>query len=235
MTGYLSCVNALMRPYRGAAEPLAEMLRASGSSEILDLCSGSGGPWPELGDELTRLGLDATVVCSDLYPDRAAAKRLEGQVGFRMHPAPVSALAVPAELAGTRTLFTALHHFEPQQVKDMLLDAQRAGRYFAAFEITHRSFKGLATTFAVPILALFLLPRVRPRRWLPLLFSYLPPIVPLAIGWDGMVSTFRSYRKEELEAMVAELGASDYEWRVAEFPSGTPLPMTCILGRPLPP
>ena len=179
------------------------------------------------------LGVEATVTCSDLYPDSATAGRLRREPGFSMHPEPVSATAVPADIEGTRTLFTALHHFEPEQVRAMLLDAQTARRHFAAFEITHRSIKGLATTCLAPVLALFLLPRVRPRRWLPLLLSYLPPLVPLAIAWDGMVSTLRSYRVEELEAMVAEFGTADYEWRVAELPSGTPLPLTCILGRPL--
>ncbi len=87
-------------------------------------------------------------------------------------------------------------------------------------------------TSLTPLMALFLLPRVTPRRWLPLLLSYLPPLVPLAIGWDGTVSTLRSYRAEELRAMVKTIAADGYEWEVLERPSGTPLPMTCIVGRP---
>ena len=232
MTGYLAVVNSRLQPYAAATEPLAELMRSSGDQKILDLCSGSGGPWPSLRDQLIKQGVNVEVRCSDRWPSALAAAWIERSHGFVFHREPVCAMAVPAELPGVRTLFTALHHFEPDEVRAMLADAQEENRHFAAFEITHRSWRGLLVTLMVPLLAFFLLPMVKPRRWVPLVLTYLPPLVPLAIGWDGFVSTLRSYRADELEAMVAPMRSDAYEWRVEERSGGSLIPMTCILGRP---
>jgi len=227
MTGYLQTVISKARPYAVAAEPLAELLREAGERRVVDLASGGGGPWPGLADELRARGVEVEVTCTDLYPNADAASRL------RFHPAPVSALAVPAELVGVRTLFSALHHFAPRDVRSILASAQKARAPFASFEATHRSLRGVLVSLFIPLTVLVLMPFVRPRRALALLFTYLPPIVPLAVFWDGMVSTFRTYRVRELEAIVAELRRPDYEWRVEEIPvRGVPIPITAVLGRP---
>jgi hypothetical protein len=227
MTGYLQTILTKTRPYAVVAEPLAALLRESGERRVVDLASGAGGPWPGLADDLRRLGVDVALTCTHLYPNADAGR------GLPFHPAPVSALDVPPELPGARTMFTALHHFDPQQVRGILASAQEAGVPFAAFEATHRSLRGLAISFVVPILVLFLMPSVRPRRPLALLLTYLPPLLPLAIFWDGLVSMFRTYKARELEAMAAGLRRPGYEWEVRELPvRGIPIPVTALFGRP---
>jgi len=230
MTGYLQTVIALARPYAVAAEPLAELLRSSGERRIVDLASGGGGPWPGLADELRARGLEIELTCTDLYPNADAASRLP------FHPQPVSALAVPAELGGARTMFSALHHFAPEEVRAILAAAQEAEVPFASFEATHRSLRGLLASLVFPLTVLFVMPFVRPRRPLALLLTYLPPIVPLAVFWDGLVSMLRTYRVRELEAIAAEIRRPGYEWRVEEIPvQGAPIPVTAVLGRPVVP
>jgi hypothetical protein len=80
---------------------------------------------------------------------------------------------------------------------------------------------------------LLLMPRVRPRRTLPLVLTYLPPVLPLLIWWDGLASTLRTYREEELRALISEIREPGYDWSVQEVsvPRG-PIPVTVLVGRP---
>lgn len=233
MIGYLRTVNQRMEPYAAAAPVLIDLLRRTGETRVVDLCSGDGGPWLELVRPVREQVPGLEVQCSDLFPNAAIASDFEETEGLAYRLEPMSALDVPEGLHGARTLFTSLHHFEPPDVVSMLRDAEAAGVSFAAFEVTHRSVVGLVSTLLMPVFALALMPFVKPRRFLTLWLSYLPPLVPLAIGWDGTVSTLRSYRAEELERLVEPLQSDRYRWTVEERSTGTPLPMTCLIGEPV--
>jgi hypothetical protein len=95
------------------------------------------------------------------------------------HREPVSALAGPSELPGVRTMFTGLHHFGRRELTAILRSAPDARVSFRAAEATHRLLRGLLVTLPISLLVLVLMPRVRPRRTLPLLMTSLPPVLPL--------------------------------------------------------
>lgn len=233
MTGYLTTVVRTTRPYAVVTPVLAGLVRASGAQRVVDLASGAGGPWPDLMDDVGAEGERIEVMLSDLHPNLRAAEELERVPGVRYRREPVSALAVPNELEGVRTLFTALHHLDPEEVRALFRDAQDAGAPFLAAEASHRSLRGLLAMLFVPVLVLLLMPRVRPRRALPLLLTYLPPLLPLVIWWDGLASTLKSYRVEELNAITEEVQRPEYQWQVAELRvRGAPIPVTVVVGRP---
>src|SRR5690606_34925599 len=96
-------------------------------------------------------------------------------------------------------------------------NAQEARVPFLAAEATHRSPRGILVTFLIPVLVLLLMPRVRPRRTAPLVLTYLPPVLPLLIWWDGLASTLKTYQVEELESLVSELQEPGYDWSVQEI------------------
>ncbi len=230
MTGYLHEIITRARPYSLVVPTLSVLFRDSGVTSAVDLCSGAGGPWPGLQQELRAAGCTVDVTCSDLAPNQAAARRL-GQAGVRYHHDPVSATAVPSSLPGARTMFSALHHFSDREVAAILEDAQRAGVPFAAFEATSRSLPGLVATAIIPIAVLVLMPFVRPRDWRALLLTYLPPVLPLAIWWDGLISTLRTATVDELRTIVDSLPPAPYAWTVAEI-GGGPVPILAVCGRP---
>lgn len=231
MTGYLHEIIARAKPYKLVVPRLSALLRQAGSTHVVDLCSGAGGPWPGLREELRDAGINVDVTCTDLAPNIAAAQRLAAAAGVEYRRAPVSATAVPADLSGARTMFSALHHFRDDEVRAILADAQVAGVPFAAFEATSRSWKGLLATAIVPFGVLLLMPLVRPRDWRALWITYAPPLMPLAIWWDGFASTMRTSRVEEIEAVIATLPSSTYEWHVEEI-GGGPVPLLAVLGCP---
>jgi len=235
MTGYLQVMIRQLRLYDPAAPAIADALVRSGLTRIVDLGSGAGGPWPRLAERLIADGLPVQVTLTDLSPNAAAATTLDAVPSVAYHPTPVSALDVPAELPGMRTMFTALHHFDRDQVRSMLRAAQRDRVPFAAFEATGRSLRGLITILAVPFLVLLLMPRVVPTRPLALLLTYFPPILPLAIGWDGLASTLRSHTEDELRELVDEIAEPHYSWTVDHVRvPGLPVRLLQLVGCPEP-
>jgi hypothetical protein len=130
-------------------------------------------------------------------------------------------------------MFTALHHFDRDQVRRILLDAQRDRVPFAAFEATGRSLRGLLCVLAVPLLVLWLMPRVESVRPLALLLTYFPPVLPLMIGWDGVASSLRSHTEDELRGLVEEIAEPGYAWSVRRHAvSRLPVQVLELVGQP---
>jgi hypothetical protein len=212
MTDYLQFVVRKARPYAAAAPHLKRVLERSGVSEVVDLCSGGGGPWPSLLPDLDGIRVRLT----DRYPNFAAFESLrsacDGRIVFE--PDPVDASDVPRRLAGFRTLFSSFHHFRPAQARGILEDAVRKGQGIAVFEATQRRTAPLLGMLLVPLFVLLVTPAVRPFRASRLFWTYLVPAVPLFALFDGIVSCLRTYTPAELRAMTA--GLDSYDWEIGE-------------------
>lgn len=189
MTGYLQAVIETSRPSAVVTGHLAALLRESETSTIVDLASGGGGPWASLLDALRNEGVKVQVTLTDLKANLQAAEQLAGVPGVAYRREPVSALAVPHSLSGVRTMFTGLHHFDRRELGTILRNAQEARVPFLAAEATHRSLQGILVSFLIPVLVLLLMPRVRPRRAVSLLLTYLAPVLPLLI-WSTREGCF---------------------------------------------
>ena len=235
MTDFLRFLMETFAPYRNAAPLLARALSSAAETRILDLCSGGGGPWLDLVRRIPAVGGPAPrVLLTDWFPNRAAFARLQvasgGAIAGDLEP--VSATAVPSRLTGFRTLFTALHHFPPGEAQAILADAARARQGIAVFEVTRRSPLALLGILFFPLLVLLFTPFIRPFRWSRLFWTYLIPVVPLAVWFDGTVSCLRTYTPRELHDLVADL-QEGYEWEVGTV-RAAPLPsrVTYLLGVP---
>jgi hypothetical protein len=222
------------KTYVGLAPRLAAAVRRAGATQITDLCSGGGGPWPDLLPALRAHGVDVPVCLTDKYPNTAALRRLADTTpGVRYEPESVSATEVPDRLAGFRTVFTAFHHFRPADARAILAAAVRDRQGIFVAEATHRGSVALALQALVPLAVLVGTPAVRPFRWWRLFWTYLVPVLPLAILFDGVVSTLRVYTPEEMLAMGREVGGDEYEWESGyERPAGSPLPIPYLVGVP---
>jgi hypothetical protein len=238
MTDYLAEVSRRAAPYAPAAELLRPRLQALGVREVFDLCSGAGGPWLGLQPALAAGGERVRVTCSDAHPNPRAARQLErasnGAIRYRLQPHRVTD-PLP-ETAGFRTMFSALHHFAPPEATAILRDARDAGAGIAAFEATQRSPRGLLAMALVPLVVLAITPLIRPVRWWRLAFTYLLPVIPFAVWWDGTVSSLRTYSVGELQGFADALARPGYRWTVGEVrAAGAVVPMTYIIGEPQPP
>ncbi|HYC00484.1 MAG TPA: hypothetical protein VEC57_15230 [Candidatus Limnocylindrales bacterium] len=232
LTAYLRFVVTLTRQTRPVVPALADLLRSSGESQIVDLCSGSGAIARHLRSALAEQGTGVRLVLTDLYPDvdamRAAADASGGAIEART--VPLDATAVPADLPGVRTIFNAFHHFAPAQAGRVLAAAAEAGRPMAVVEFLDRSPMSLLGVLFSPFLLLAVAPFLRPLRWQVLVLTYLLPVVPAMVLWDGMVSWLRVYSVRELEELAASAAVSGYRWRAGRWSSG-PFTVTYLLGQ----
>ena len=237
VTEYLQIVAQLGRPYRLVAPLVRRALERTGSHEIVDLGSGTGGPWPGLLDELhADGGPSVQVTLTDALPSDAMASRVEEAAAGRLryHRAPVDARRVPSELTGVRTLFSAFHHFSPAGARAVLADAVRTRSGIAVFEMTHRSAWPVAAMLLTPPLALAAMPLVRPVRLSRLLYTYLLPVIPVVTTFDGVVSCLRTYSPSELRDLAVGVATEGYHWEAGELEASAPpfIPVTYLVGYP---
>lgn len=237
VTDFLQFTITASDTYAPVAPLLAEVLRETGATQVVDLCSGGGGPWLRLQPALAAEGADYTVLLTDRHPNTAALADAPAEVvragALSYYPHPVDACAVPPELSGVRTLFTALHHFPPDAVVTLLGDAVRRGAPIAAFEATQRTVTSLLITLLSPMVVLLVTPFIRPFRWSRLAWTYLLPLIPLTVLWDGLVSCLRSYTVDEIRTLVSRVPAADtYAWHIGTLPGAGPAVITYLVGVP---
>jgi hypothetical protein len=224
MTSYLSATYRITPFPKAWADHLSKLMQPGRVVEIVDLGSGSGGPIELVARELEKRGFKTSITLTDLYPNPSAR--------IRYWPEPVNALRVPAELRGIRTMFAAFHHFRPEDAHAILQDAFEQRRSICIFEATSRTPAAIASCVLIPLLVLLLTPMVRALSWVQVVFTYLIPILPFLIFWDGLVSQLRTYSVTELNDLTRDLISSDYQWEtglihVPRIP-GVPY----LIGRP---
>jgi hypothetical protein len=234
MTSYLAAAYGITPLPKLWANCLSTLMSRDGVTEIVDLGSGSGGPVGRVVKELAERGFKVCVTLSDLNPNVSGLQfGANAASSIRYWPEPVDAARVPAALSGIRTMFASFHHFRPQVARGILRDAFEQRRPICIFEGTSRTSAAIASALLIPLLVLLLTPLVRPVSWAQILFTYLVPILPLLIFWDGLVSQLRTYSVQELEEFTRDLQSPEYRWEAGliKIP-GMPACVPYLVGRP---
>jgi len=212
------------------AERISTVLHAGEPAEILDLCSGIGGPMPLIIEKLEKLGYQAQVRLSDLYPN----PRVTSHPRVVWLAELVDATRVSPNLAGVRTMFSAFHHFRPDAARAILKDAFDGRRAICIFESGSGTLLGAGAMIGVPVAVLALMPFARPFRWAYLAFTYLIPLMPLILLWDGIVSNLRIYSPEQMKKLTEDLQAPGYVWDIGGIRvPGVPGGLQYLIGRPV--
>jgi len=215
ITDLLHVEYRVFRFYQMWSPLIARVMRESGEHRIVDLCSGGGGPAITIAEQLRRdHGLEPDLTLTDRYPNRTALTRInaEEKDGVRYLDRSVDATRVPEELGGIRTIFAGFHHMPREAARSILEDAHREGRCICIFEMTRNSVLALLTFLVAPLIAWCLTPLTRPLTLRRLLLTYVVPVVPFLLTWDGMASNLRTYSVEELRGMTADLQSGGYRW-----------------------
>lgn len=160
---------------------------------------------------------------------------------FKVAAVPLSILALfliywllpNRKVEPAHTMFSAFHHFRPDAAKAILKDAFDRRRTICIFESGFDTLLAVGAMIGVPVAVLALMPFARPFRWAYLAFTYLIPLMPLIVLWDGIVSSLRIYSPDQMKKLTDDLRAPDYAWeigriRVPGIPSGPPY----LIGRP---
>ncbi|RME90107.1 MAG: hypothetical protein D6767_07365 [Candidatus Hydrogenedentota bacterium] len=206
-----------------------KLLDHSTSKQIVDLCSGGGGP---IVDIFAKLPTAKKLYLTDLYPNESAKQELDSE-NIVYYPDPVNAADVPKELQGVRTMFSSFHHMRPEIAKSILKNAWENKTPIGIFELTSRDFLSfLSATILFPPAGVIRLLFEKPELE-NFLFTTLLPVVPATLAWDGFASCWRTYSVEELNEMTSDLQSADYTWEIFET-SLSPLPydVPVLLGYP---
>jgi len=223
-TAYLEFVIAHSGQVDRLLPPLERVLRQTGITEIVDLCSGSGGPIRAVVETLRGKGVVVHATLTDKYPNRSAMQEAAGKSNgaITFSEASIDATRVPPNLRGVRTVFNAFHHFRPSDALGVLKNAAETRTPIALFEMVSREPLQLVGLLFAPIAAMLTVPFWRPFRWSFLLLSWVLPLVPLVILWDGIVSWLRIYGETELWELVRRIESSDFEWEIGKIRLGGP-------------
>ncbi|MCR9098224.1 MAG: class I SAM-dependent methyltransferase [bacterium] len=237
-TAYLRFMAARAGQSAALAPKIAEVLERNRETRIVDLCSGGSGPIPEIVDVLAAEGREVTATLTDLYPNVDAFERVARESGGRIEAisTPVDATRIGTDRPGLRTLTNALHHFRPEAARQILQDAVAARQPIAVFEMVGRSPIQIAGILLVFLPVMLTLPFFRPFRWSWIPLTYLVPVIPLFVMWDGLVSCLRVYSEPELRSLIEGVeGHEGYDWEIGEVEvPGMPIGIASLVGSPRP-
>jgi hypothetical protein len=225
-TDYLRLIIDLTRVYDPAAEILNKIVNKD--DVISDLCSGSGGPLPKIEASLNP---HRSTVLSDKFPPREWHS-----AGPEMHYHPVSVDCISETADGdVITMFSALHHFNEQEVKQILIRQTARNAKIAFFDGGDRSWLMIVAVLLLhPPGFLVLTPFIKPVTRKRLLFTYLLPLIPLMTIWDGSVSIARLYSARKLKE-IAEAAVPHYKWEAGYRKTKFGLKMAFLTGIPAAP
>jgi hypothetical protein len=215
---------------------LALLLQTTRAERVVDLCSGASGPLLKLSEHLHELGHAVPIVMTDKFPNHGSFERVkhesDGRIDFL--PESVDATDVPTSLTGVRTLFNGFHHLRPELARGVLADAVKDRQPIAIFEFVQRSpIAILGVVLAALLILPLTIPFYRPFRFSRIFFTYLVPLLPLFVLWDGVVSCLRVYSPAELQALCDQLPDNDYQWDIGLLKSSAgPVKITYLVGAP---
>jgi hypothetical protein len=222
LTDFLQFLSNAAKMYKPVVPLIEKAMKSAGTRTIVDLGSGGGGGLLWLNSELKKFVPDLKIILTDFYPNISAFEFTKAKAdNFEFVTAPVDARNVPPALKGLRTQFLSLHHFKPVNAQTILQNAVNSGSSIAVFEAQERTLRSLLAMLFSPVTVLVLTPFIRPFKVGRLVFTYIIPIVPLVVLWDGIVSSLRTYSVREMNGLVGRLDAAhDYQWEIGRIKSG---------------
>lgn len=234
MTDYLQFVADRFDFYHSVIHVVKKGLSNSGGNQIVDLASGGGGGLLKVAEHLREDYPELRIVLTDFYPNQTAFESIKEKAPttFRFESSSIDARNVPRRLTGLRTQFLSFHHFRRADAMRILQNAVDTEQPIAIFEVQKRNLEHLIKFSLSPIGVWVTTPFIRPFRWSRILFTYLIPIIPICVFWDGLVSVLRTYSIDEMQSMVREVDPdAKYEWEIDEQKSAS-FTIPYLLGYP---
>ncbi|RCI13170.1 hypothetical protein L249_0402 [Ophiocordyceps polyrhachis-furcata BCC 54312] len=223
------------------------------SYTLIDFCAGAGGPTPIIEQVVNRRCLrerglsPVDFILTDLHPNQAAwEEAARGKAHLSYESSSVDASAVPAHLVrrqdGKRVLRLfnlAFHHFDDHLARRILRDTMETNQGFVIFELQDRSIATVMTILLMGVGIFFAMPLYawKRRSITMLVFTYLVPILPFVVVFDGFISALRTRTPREVELLLRSCGGGDADkWEIRSrsdrflFPCGY---LNWIICRPV--
>jgi len=235
-TDYLRYLLIATDVYKPLIPLISESLSQTNETTIIDLCSGGGGYIEPLFKSLSESSTQKiSIILTDKFPNYEAYSilkaRTAGQIDFANYS--VDATNVPKDLKGFRVMFSAIHHFQPEQVKNILQNAIDNNASIAIFDGYEKNILAILNVIVFhPIAILLFTPFFKPFSFSRLLFTYVIPLIPICTVWDGCVSVLRMYKPQELLKIANKTNANNYLWKAGTAKNKYGIHSTYLIGYP---
>ncbi|KAL3478497.1 hypothetical protein BJX99DRAFT_245468 [Aspergillus californicus] len=211
-----------------ACAVIEDHLRDISSYTIVDVCAGAGGPTPFIESALNKNAASedrepVRFVLTDMFPPVdvwAAIAKKQPNIAYIDRPIDARSAERLTESESTkecRVFNICFHHFDDADAAGILRSSVQSADAFVIFEISARQ----VTTCVYSVLVFFWGFYVT-LLWywhspVHLFFTYIIPILPLALWVDGFISCLRTRTPTEIQALIARSGADVSGWK---FTSG---------------
>jgi len=200
--------------------------------EVVDFCAGAGGPSPYIEHEINmrRLAVKKAPInflMTDLHPHIDAWIPLaEKSDTLNFIPQPVDAANPPPSVISSsssdsiatsstrilRTFYLSFHHFDDNTAQAILKSTLQTSDAFAIIELMDRRLFSLLLLLLEPLLLYLVAPLWFVGDVGYLFFVFIIPLLPILMGWDGIVSLLRTRTFDE----IVQLADSAMGWRGAK-------------------
>ena len=235
-TDYLRYLLLATEIYKPVLPLILQSLNQTYNTCIIDLCSGGGGYIEQIFKTLSESSKQKiSIILTDKFPNYEAYKvikaRTGGQIGFVNYS--VDALNVPKDLKGFRVMFSAIHHFNPEQVKNILQNAIDSNAPIGIFDGYEKSILVMLGAIVLnPIAILLFTVFFKPFSFSRLFFTYIIPLIPIYTVWDGCVSVLRMYKSQELLDIANKTTAGNYLWKAGKVKNKYGIHSVYLIGCP---
>ena len=222
MTDFLSCFATCFFQYEPVFPLIAGMMRKGGLCKLRDFCSGGSGYVLSLFRHLRENGVACGIELTDKYPDLNAFERIARRSGGAVSytAASVDALNPLSSGPELRLMFSAMHHFPPDELESLIRRARKDNCAIGLFDYCcHDPVR------AVPLLILLvphifiIMPFAGPFSWGKMFWTYIIPAIPLALLTDAVISRWNGYSPEELKAIIDKFPDDAYKLEYGSKPN----------------
>lgn len=236
-TDYLRYFLIATGLYKPVLPLIAETLSQTKDETIVDLCSGGGGYIEQVYEDINNnCSRKINFLLTDKFPNLETYRLLKAKTngGIDFLDYPVDAMNVPKEISGFRVMFSAVHHFKPEQVSAVLQNAVDRRTAIGLFDGGDKNILSILGMLLIHPVAFFLFtPFFKPFKWSRLFFTYLIPLIPIYTIWDGCVSVLRFYQPDELLKIAYATNAQNYVWKHGKVKNRFGLRATFLIGYPI--
>lgn len=200
------------------------------STVIMDPCAGSGKVNQLIESEIQK-DVNIQFILSDIMTDRAPmfADHINGLRNKRLQyiSHSIDFLKSQNEYKQPKMFINSFHHFTNDQVIEILKASSQNSSNLLILEYCRKTFMSFISMILGPFIAMILFPIVVKKNDLieTFIFMYLIPIIPMMLLWDGVISSLRTYDKDDIENLLKRAGIDNYEityssGRSLLYPSG---------------
>ena len=183
--------------------------------KVLDPCAGSGYVDALLIKEMKQQDLQFYLSDFMIHKNPEFREHINNLDDPRIHylEQSIDVLQDNPDFRCPKIFINAFHHFDDEQVAQICKLNLSHGDDILVLEYCDNAFVSYLSMLFGPLIAMILLPFITERRQLLVtaVFTYLIPIVPLMLLWDGLVSNLRCYSHRSLKNIVHNAGFTSAE------------------------